>query len=104
MADKLKEHLIEFMGQLIKEAGYELYMPRPGAVIDESWAKYKKKSPVWAKQIDKPFSVDTLEGDDIAGKAGDYLCVGVEGERWPIDKDIFEKTYTKVEDSEPPAG
>lgn len=25
-----------------------------------------------------------------------YLCVGINGERWLVDKDIFEKTYEQV--------
>ncbi len=43
--------------------------------------------------MDKPFSCDTLEGDNINGKAGDYLCIGVKGEVWPVDAEVFESTY-----------
>jgi hypothetical protein len=55
--------------------------------------KYMKVEPVWAVQMPQEFTCDTLEGDNIKGKAGDYLCVGIKGEKWPIDKEIFEKTY-----------
>jgi hypothetical protein len=57
-----------------------------------------KKLPVTvhAMQIDVPFTVKTLEGIH-EGKAGDYLLVGVEGERYPVKKEIFEKTYQFVE-------
>lgn len=54
---------------------------------------YMKTEPVWAVQMPEEFTCDTKEGDNIKGKAGDYLCVGIDGERWPIDKSIFERTY-----------
>jgi len=38
------------------------------------------------------FEVDTLEGTH-QGKAGDYLLKGIEGEMYPVKKEIFEKTY-----------
>jgi len=38
------------------------------------------------------FEVDTLEGTH-QGKAGDYLLKSIEGEHYPVKKDIFEKTY-----------
>ena len=50
--------------------------------------------------MDKPFTCDTLEGDNIKGKAGDYLCVGEKGEIWPVDAEIFEKTYTATNTDE----
>lgn len=28
---------------------------------------------------------------------GDYIATGVEGEHWAVAKDIFEKTYERVE-------
>lgn len=44
-----------------------------------------------AYQIEIP----TLEGTMVANKL-DYICKGVEGECWPVRKDIFEKTYEVV--------
>lgn len=41
------------------------------------------------------FEVDTLEGIR-RGKAGDYLLKGIEGEHYPVKKEIFEKTYEIV--------
>jgi hypothetical protein len=29
----------------------------------------------------------------LRGKAGDFLMVGIHGEMYPIDQDIFNKTY-----------
>ena len=52
----------------------------------------KKPIPVRCIQINEPFQVETLEGP-YTGKPGDYLMVGVRGERYPCDKDIFEETY-----------
>lgn len=58
--------------------------------------QYKKIAPVWAKQVSTPFTCDTLEGDNISGKAGDFLCVGINGEMWPVDQEIFKTTYEEV--------
>ncbi len=56
---------------------------------------YKKTVPVKAIQIHENFSVDTLE-NTMFGNAGDYLCEGIAGEKWPVKKEIFEKTYEVV--------
>ena len=57
-----------------------------------------KKKPiiVHAKQIDKDFRVNSLEGNYAQGKAGDYLMRGVEGELYICNKEIFEKSYDFV--------
>ena len=44
---------------------------------------------------DNNFIVKTLEGNMIATKE-DYLIKGVNGELYPCQKDIFEKTYVAV--------
>lgn len=58
--------------------------------------EFKKaiKKPIAIKciQIDEPFLVETLEGK-MKGKKGDWLMVGVNGEMYPCDHDIFDKTY-----------
>lgn len=53
---------------------------------------YHKTTPITAKQMTTNFTVNTLEGI-MKGNAGDYLATGIEGEQWPIKKEIFEKTY-----------
>jgi len=53
---------------------------------------FKKPLRVRCVQINEPFSIETLEGT-LKGKAGDWLMVGIEGEMWAIDNDIFKKTY-----------
>ena len=59
-----------------------------------SGAKIYVKRPikVFARQMDRDFIVNTLEGL-MRGKAGDYLVLGIKGERYPVRKDIFEETY-----------
>lgn len=58
----------------------------------------KKPVIVHAIQLNFPegFSVTTKEGVFLKGKPGDYLMFGVEGEKYPCDKQIFEKTYDVV--------
>lgn len=45
----------------------------------------------------KGYFIRTLEGRMTVSE-GDYVIKGVEGEFYPCKPDIFEKTYTKVED------
>ncbi len=64
----------------------------------EPFKAYRKKPiTIYAKQMDKPFEVKTLEGT-MMGKAGDYLIIGVKGEEYPCDKEIFELSYDEVEE------
>lgn len=52
----------------------------------------KKPIPIKCLQIDEPFEVETMEGR-LQGKKGDWLMVGVDGEVYPCDQEIFKKTY-----------
>lgn len=58
--------------------------------------EFKKavKKPIAIKciQINEPFMVETLEGK-MKGKKGDWLMIGIDGEMYPCDQDIFDKTY-----------
>jgi hypothetical protein len=41
--------------------------------------------------------ISTLENQHHKGEFGKhYLCVGVKGEKWLVDKEIFESTYEQV--------
>ncbi|MBT8184286.1 MAG: PGDYG domain-containing protein [Eudoraea sp.] len=53
------------------------------------------KKPIRVKcfQMQQPFKVETMEGT-LEGKAGDWLMVGIHGEMYPIDQEIFQQTYT----------
>jgi len=44
---------------------------------------------------DKYFTIDTLEGK-MKAKIGDMLIIGVRGEIYACDKEIFDQTYNKV--------
>ena len=55
----------------------------------------KKPVIVHALQMDEDFSVETPEGV-LSGKKGDYLMRGVQGEFYPIKKEVFESTYDWV--------
>jgi len=61
--------------------------------------EFKKaiKKPIAIKciQINQPFIVETLEGT-MKGKKGDWLMVGVNGEMYPCDQAIFDKTYDVI--------
>ena len=61
----------------------------------------KKPIIVHALQLNFPegFLVTTKEGDSLAGKPGDYLMFGIDGEKYPCDKSIFERTYDIVEEA-----
>ena len=56
----------------------------------------KRPIVIHAKQIEEPFTIETLEGNYKRGKTGDYLMRGIEGELYICDMDIFEKTYDWV--------
>ncbi len=58
-------------------------------------AAVKKPIPVRCIQIHETFEVETMEGI-MTGKPGDWLMVGIHGEMYPIDRDIFEKTYDLI--------
>ena len=49
------------------------------------------------KQPDLVPYISTLENQKHRGEFGKhYVCKGIDGERWLVDKDIFERTYTEA--------
>lgn len=52
-------------------------------------------------EIKVPY-VSTLENQQHLshGFGRDYICVGIEGERWLVEKNIFEATYKEVTDED----
>ncbi|MDP2687115.1 MAG: PGDYG domain-containing protein [Aequorivita sp.] len=56
----------------------------------------KKPIPIKCAQIDEPFEVESMEGL-VKGKAGDWLMIGVNGEKYVCDAAIFQKSYDLVE-------
>ncbi|KKN55025.1 hypothetical protein LCGC14_0586260 [marine sediment metagenome] len=59
----------------------------------EFMINYRKKPIViQAIQVLEAFEVETLEGL-MQGKANDYLVKGINSELYPVDREIFHKTY-----------
>jgi len=58
---------------------------------EDGFAQYLRTDVSFAAQMPEPFTIDGMRG-----KAGDYLVVN-EGAGWPVDREIFEQTYTPVE-------
>lgn len=56
----------------------------------------KKRIPVTAYQTKDPLDIKTLEGV-MHANIGDWIITGVDGEQWPVKKEIFEKTYEVIE-------
>jgi hypothetical protein len=68
------------------------------------YLEYRKTATVKAKIFEKgdedgfieehyPY-ISTLENQFHRGEFGKhYVCIGIKGERWLVDKDIFESTY-----------
>lgn len=61
----------------------------------QGFKPYRKHQLTWARKLTLPMIVHTLEGD-VYANAGDYLCVGIEGEQWPQPAARFEKLYERV--------
>lgn len=55
----------------------------------------KKPIAIKCVQIGEAFEVETMEGT-LRGKKGDWLMIGVNGEMYPCDGEIFDKTYTII--------
>ncbi len=56
----------------------------------------KKPIPIKCVQIDEAFEVETMEGI-MSGKPGDWLMIGVNGEKYVCDAAIFKKSYDIVD-------
>jgi len=55
----------------------------------------KKPIVIKATVITQPMDVETLEGT-MHGSVGDYLIIGIQGEKYFCNPDIFKMTYEKV--------
>lgn len=61
----------------------------------EGFSPWRKKVfVIQAIQLNLPegFFVDTSEGR-MSGKPGDYLVIGIKGEKYPMDREIFQASY-----------
>lgn len=71
-----------------------------GEIPELNWERaVKKPIPIRVFQIDEPFSIETMEGT-MQAKAGDYLVVGIRGEMYAIDQEIFQETYDVLAEEE----
>lgn len=59
----------------------------------------KKPIVVEAYQTDCEVQIETLEGL-MTASTGDWIIIGVNGEKYPCKPDIFEKTYTAFNENE----
>jgi hypothetical protein len=66
--------------------------PPDDALAAVGFKQYLKTVPTWMKKVTKKFSVDTKEGK-MTGTAGDWLCIGEEGEAWPLAASLQKATY-----------
>lgn len=57
----------------------------------------KKPIPVKAFQTNEHKDIQTLEGV-MHANPGDWIVTGVDGEQWPVKKEIFDKTYDIIAD------
>lgn len=71
-----------------------MFEPKTNVDEMEIQGMHWRKRPlvIQAVQLPYPFEVTTREGV-MTGKANDYLCLGIAGERYPMDREIFEKSY-----------
>lgn len=67
------------------------------------WKKAKKKPiTIHFREVDgEQEEIHTKEGVLIAKKDRDFIIRGIEGELYPINKEIFYKTYNMLEDEDP---
>lgn len=57
----------------------------------------KKPIVLKAERATEKGSIETFEGTMYYHK-GDYILTGIQGERYPVKKEIFEKTYEILDD------
>jgi len=92
-SDQLEDgHLAPFFAQATGK-GTDLIRFKADQRPDLPFKKAVKKAiPIEVCEIDQPFIVETMEGP-LGGKAGDFLMIGIQGEMYPCDREIFFKTY-----------
>ena len=71
---------------------------------DLGMSKYcRKPTEQFAVQVNEPFTVE-IEGVKAKGKPGDYLVIGPAGDQYPVDREVFERTYEPVRPFDPAKG
>jgi hypothetical protein len=72
------------------------------ALLDEVhaaalWFHAKKTRPIWARRLDQPERVKTLEGEEDV-PAGNVLCRGEAGDIWPQSAERLEAKYVATDE------
>lgn len=63
-----------------------------------NWDEIEKFAPYDVSCFNgKDLRIQTLEGQMMCHR-GDYVIIGIDGELYPCKKEIFEKSYDKVEE------
>lgn len=75
------------------EDGYALY-----DVATSTFVGFCPKGYGTLAYVSRKPAIKTLEGWYEVEVGKHYIVTGVEGERYPVEKRIFEKTYEKVSD------
>jgi hypothetical protein len=63
----------------------------------KSWFHAKKTRPIWARRLEQPERVKTLEGEEDV-PAGNFLCRGEAGDIWPQTAERLEAKYLSTEE------
>lgn len=64
------------------------------------WFHAKKTRPIWARRLEEPQSVQTLEGKEEV-PAGHFLCKGEAGDIWPQTEQTLNKRYVATDEVSP---
>ena len=87
---KIYRKIATVQAKLFEQGDEDGFIHRNGIIGAMEDAKY-------GIQPDLVPYIATLENQYHKGDFGqNYLCVGVEGERWLVKKEIFESTYKEV--------
>lgn len=76
---------------------YDIINKKVGVNMSPKVKVRKKPVIVNAEKAKETVFIDTLEGRMKAEK-GDWIITGVNGEKYPVKPDIFEKTYEVLPD------
>jgi hypothetical protein len=73
-----------------------------GPLLDEVaaaglWFQARKTRPIWARRLDAPQRVRTLEGDEDV-PAGTFLCRGEAGDIWPQSAERLSTKYCATDE------
>lgn len=64
--------------------------------LDRSrFREYRKTSTTWAVELPEDVTVQTPDGE-MEAEAGDYLAIDAEEHLYPIDAEVFARTYAAV--------